>query len=1007
MATKERVGMAQEPPPTLGKLLKHYREATGLTQEELAERARLSVRGLSNLERGQSRVPRRDTLDLLASALGLSARERAQLLAAVRPAAAASAPPHASSTATPVVGRDAVLSVLERHLAGDGAPLFLLAGEPGIGKTRLLQEVAALAVARGLTVLAGSGRRGGGEPYGPILEAFARYIGGQDPHALRRDLEGCSWLVRLLPELADGPIAPLPAWTLAPEQERRLVFAAAARFLHNVAGRDGTTLLVLDDLHWADADTLDLLAGLVRAAAGDLAAAQRRDGLPLYVVGAFRDTDVQNDHPLATLLTTLAPAGLARREGLAPLTQEQAARLLDNLLVGVDGVDRTVRERVLQRAGGVPFFLVSFAQGLRAQAVGSVPDSADAVPWDLAQGVWQRVTALQPGARAVLAAAAVIGHLAPRALLLEVAGRPAEEVRAGLDAASHARLLLEEGPGDYRFAHEVIREVIEVDLGAAERAALHHRVAAALERTDPEDAARRPVEALAYHYGRTDDAGKAVLYLEQAGDRARERGAHAAAQGYYREAVEKLDRLGRPRDAARLRLRLGQMLRVEGRDYAAALQALDAAAAAYRALGDRGGLGHVAADIGYAHIDGGTFEEGARRLEELRDALEAHLAEGEGRPGLAMLLTVLAQLYYRSGRFADHVAAVERAVTLARATDDVQVRAAAELSAGLLPFMLGRVAEGAAALDAAAAMAEAAGVYTPLLAALTSAAAMCVLAAEFDLVLRYAERARRAAEQVGDAAQLVFIHYLLGEALRKKGAWSAAAAALEYGAALGARADRTDAGASSIVWTAFLGLGAMALERGEPDVGRAYLEEGMRMAHRTDEVHAIPYVQGMLAQCAIEDGRTHEALALLRPLLAVPDLPGVTLFVQVRLAWALYAAGDMGAADAAASAVARARAEGSTLLLMDALWIQGRVAAQLDHWDESLRALGESLALARRTGYALGEVRAIEAFAELHLRRGERDLARERLEEARALLERLDAPVLVARIARTIAALPQ
>src|SRR5205807_2904988 len=102
-------------------------------------------------------------------------------------------------------------------------------------------------------------------PYAPLLGAVKCYIQGQAPVHLRADLAGCAWLVRLLPELADGPIEPLPAWILPPEHERRLMFEAVARFLANVAGPAGT-LLVLDDLQWASPDALDLLATLVRSA---------------------------------------------------------------------------------------------------------------------------------------------------------------------------------------------------------------------------------------------------------------------------------------------------------------------------------------------------------------------------------------------------------------------------------------------------------------------------------------------------------------------------------------------------------------------------------------------------------------------------------------------------------------------------------------------------------------------------------------------------------------------
>src|ERR671930_223910 len=166
-----------------GELLKRYRVAAGLTQAQLAERAGLSERAISDLERGARRVPQRATLQLLAGA----------------------------------------------------RPALLMAGEPGIGKSRLLAEVAQRAP--GWTVLAGGcQRRGGQEPFAPLLGALQGYLAGRAPAQLRAVLHDCAWLVRLLPELLQVVNAPVPAWTLPPEQERRLMFAAVGRFLAHVAG---------------------------------------------------------------------------------------------------------------------------------------------------------------------------------------------------------------------------------------------------------------------------------------------------------------------------------------------------------------------------------------------------------------------------------------------------------------------------------------------------------------------------------------------------------------------------------------------------------------------------------------------------------------------------------------------------------------------------------------------------------------------------------------------------
>src|SRR5262249_45972355 len=136
---------------------------------------------------------------------------------------------------TPLVGRQAEWARITRHLAGEGPPLLLVTGEPGIGKSRLLAEATAWAAERGWAVLAGGcHRRAGQEPYAPLLGVLECQLRARPRTQLRVELEGCSWLVRLLPELAEHAVVPLPRWTLPPEQERRLLFAAVRRYLANV-----------------------------------------------------------------------------------------------------------------------------------------------------------------------------------------------------------------------------------------------------------------------------------------------------------------------------------------------------------------------------------------------------------------------------------------------------------------------------------------------------------------------------------------------------------------------------------------------------------------------------------------------------------------------------------------------------------------------------------------------------------------------------------------------------
>jgi transcriptional regulator with XRE-family HTH domain len=272
--------------PAFGDLLRRYRAAAGLTQEELAERGGVSARAIGDIERGVSQAPHRDTVRLLVEALGLSTDLRAAFESSARRRVARqpTGPP-----APPLVGRTEELALVGRHLAGSGPPILVLAGEPGIGKTRLLAEARRHAVGRGWFVLEGGcQRRDSQEPFAPLLGALVSFLGRRTPSALHGDLRGCAWLVRLLPELAVTIGEALPSWTLPPEQERHLIFAAFARLLTNVARRNvpedfGGLLLALDDLQWAGSDALELLTALVRPGLSTALSSEHR---PLRVLGA-------------------------------------------------------------------------------------------------------------------------------------------------------------------------------------------------------------------------------------------------------------------------------------------------------------------------------------------------------------------------------------------------------------------------------------------------------------------------------------------------------------------------------------------------------------------------------------------------------------------------------------------------------------------------------------------------------------------------------------------------
>ena len=939
---------------SFGELLRRYRSAAGLTQEALAERARLSTRGISDLERGARQLPRRDTVQLLADALGLAPPDHVALEAAAR---------RGAEPALPFVGRARELSLLERHLAGQGPPVLLLAGEPGIGKSRLLQEAAQRAGVAGWTVIQGGcHRRGGQEPYTPLVEALALRIQRMPAAQARAKLQGCVWLARLLPELVALMGEPLPNWTLTPEQERRLMFGAVGRYLAGVAGPAGT-LLVLDDLQWAGTDALELLVTLIRSAE-----------TPLRVVGAYRSTEVRPDDPLSATLADLAAAGLAVQRALAPLAPQEARDLIDRLLEETTG-RAEVREQVLQRTGGVPFFVVSCAQRLRHSADGG--DEQEGVPWDVAQSVRQRVAMLPEEARDLLSVAAVAGRVVPRALLAATSARPDAEVVATLEAACQARVLEEEADA-YRFAHDLIREVVEADLSGARRTLLHRRIAAALEARPGPPAA----ELLAYHYSRGDAPDKAVLWLERAGDHARAQAAHAAAAGYYREAAERLDRLGRAADAAAVRDKLGLTLGIAAQ-YDAALEALDQAAETHRALGDWQSLMRTVAAIGQVHAVRGTVDDGIGRIQALLARFEVDRAS----PGLAALYAKLAQLYFLAGRYGEQLIAAERAVELARDVADVKLQAEVTWMHGLALACTQRLEDGTRAMEEASRLAEAIGDLFTLSHALNNLAIWYGNRGEHARSRSCSERALEVAEQLGDPALVMHMASQRGAVAEYTGAWDQARAFYERALAISRQIGPVFFSAAPLCE-----LGHLCLCKGDWDAACRYLEEALAIAERVGSLWDLLRAQRMLAEHDLLRGRPEAAQARVTPLLDRPDLKDHELSADLLLvqAWAHLDLDEVARADEVVTqAVTRARAGGGGVTVMDALRVQAMVATRQERWMEAERIMEEGLALAHTLRYAYGEGRFLHVYGLMLAHKGEPGPARERLEAALAIFQRL------------------
>jgi DNA-binding SARP family transcriptional activator len=452
------------------------------------------------------------------------------------------------ATEFPLVGRDRELVRL-RELWGrtaGGAHAAIVAGEAGIGKTRLAAELARAVHGEDALVCYGRCDEGLAVPYQPWVEALRPVAGALGPDRLRAEVGRlASDLSRLWPEL-DALGQPVSA---DPETERYTLFEAVTALIQT-ATRAQPALLVLDDLHWAAPPTLLMLRHLIRS----------DRPLDALVLGTYRETELAADHPLPQLLadlqrdasaTTLRIAGLDER-GIAALLEAAAGHGLDELAAEFVAA-------LQAQTGGNPFFIREVLAHLletgtiyraRERWTTDLAAAELEVPEGLRQVIRQRVARLSEPARRALAVAAVAGATVSLLLLEAVLGERSG-VLDGLDEAVSAGLLTEAGPGDYAFAHELVRQTIYEQHSTARCLRLHRQLGEALEQRANADA---HIEALAHHFAQAaadGQASKAAHYALRAGRNATARVAYEDAAAHYERGVHALELASAPEDERR------------------------------------------------------------------------------------------------------------------------------------------------------------------------------------------------------------------------------------------------------------------------------------------------------------------------------------------------------------------------------------------------------------------------------------------------------------------------
>ncbi len=554
-----------------------------------------------------------------------------------------------------VVGREeelASLSATAKAVAsGEGREVVLIAGEPGQGKTTLVAEIARRAHEDGMTVLLGRCDEEVGAPYRPMQEALTHYVAHADEALLRSHVAVHGGeLARMVPALQQR-LGDLPSpQSTDPDTERYLLYAAAVGLLEQAAAA-APMLVVLDDLHWADRPSLQLL----RHAVTNTSTAR------LLVFGTYRDGELSNSHPLTDALGSLhRERGVSSLHlkglddtGVIAFMESAAGHGLDDAGVGL-------AHQVYRETDGNPFFVSEMLRNLAESGAIYQDDSGRwtandtegqlALPHSVRAVIGSRLARLGDDATKVLSTASVIGRDFDLDLLAGVTGSDEDDLIDYLEQAQRAALVIEirDTPGRYSFSHALVQHTLYEDLGGTRRTRLHRSVGQAIEHLYGENNDTRFGE-LARHFvlaTRPTDADKAISYSRRAGEAALAALAPDDAVGYFTQALE-LEGQGvtvDPTDRIDLLISLGIAQRQAG--MAVFRETLLEAARRAQGLGDTDRL--VAAAL--ANNRGWISAVGqldAERVAVIEAALDA-LPESDSPERARLLATLCSEIIFHS-----------------------------------------------------------------------------------------------------------------------------------------------------------------------------------------------------------------------------------------------------------------------------------------------------------------------------------------------------------------------
>ena len=436
----------------------------------------------------------------------------------------------AISTAPAFVGRQRELEVLEAQLADAraGRPsLALVIGEPGIGKTRTVQTFSASARAGGVLVLWATCFEDDPRPFAPWASVVDDIVARSDPQELMDRLgSAVAVAAAALPRLADTLPSISPPAALGPTESRFRLYDSLARLVVETA-RSNPTLVVLDDAHWADAASLELLAYVSRTLEDER----------LALVATTRDVPL--DHPLRHAVADAERMLAVRRVSLKALTHETISLLVEDI-VGYVPSPRVV-EAITAETGGNPFFAVALVRQLAEDGLDLAAEAVPAaIPGSVRDAVARRLTHVSPETADMLSIACAFSGPFSFEELRALTQFDEDVLLGTLDEALDAGLLRAADGDMYEFGHAIVRHALYEATSSSRRGRLHRRLAQALERVHAGNEREHAAElATQYHRSRSfPGAARGVAYALSAADAARDRFAYESSAEFLLMAAD-------------------------------------------------------------------------------------------------------------------------------------------------------------------------------------------------------------------------------------------------------------------------------------------------------------------------------------------------------------------------------------------------------------------------------------------------------------------------------------